>query len=368
MLRWISLAVLVVALVAGATFLSLNATIAEPTTAPAPPVITGPAPKMEFNEPLIYEFGSMAQLSAGNHTWEIKNVGDADLEIGLKRTTCSCTSTRLKAPDGEEKKTLVIKPKESTKIPVEWNTKTFRDDYSQGITLGTNDPAKPEVSLNVHGKVYPPVILVPNDVVRFESVSNEETHSTNIAVFSMDRPTTKVTKVTTSRPEFLVAKPEALTAEDCKQLKCKGGYKILVELKPGMPLGQFNEELVIETDHPLRSELKMAITGNAVGPISVIPARLRMTSVSSSQGAVSEMTLLVRGGKPTKIEVAYHPEKLAVKITPEAQPGRYKMTVTVPPGTAAGPVDGDIILKTDHPNAREMKVPVRVLISNVGAG
>ena len=44
------------------------------------------------------------------------------------------------------------------------------------------------------------------------------------------------------------------------------------------------------------------------------------------------------------------------------------MTVTVPPGTAPGPVDGEIILKTDHPSARELKVPVSILISSSSSG
>ena len=80
---------------------------------------------------------------------------------------------------------------------------------------------------------------------------------------------------------------------------------------------------------------------------------------------------MVRGDTPTKFEVAYHPDKLDVKITPDYTPtqkGRYKMTVTIPKGTAAGPVDGDIILKTDNPKASEMKIPVSVLISNSPAG
>ena len=50
-----------------------------------------------------------------------------------------------------------------------------------------------------------------------------------------------------------------------------------------------------------------------------------------------------------------------MKITPDDTPtqkGRYKMTVTVPPGHSAGPVEGEIILKTDHPRP-EMKIPVR---------
>ena len=89
--------------------------------------------------------------------------------------------------------------------------------------------------------------------------------------------------MTTSRPEFLVARPEPLTPEECKQLKVKAGYRVDVEMKPGMPLGRFHEELVIETDHPLKPEVKMSITGSIIGPISVIPERLRMPSVSSAR-------------------------------------------------------------------------------------
>jgi hypothetical protein len=82
------------------------------------------------------------------------------------------------------------------------------------------------------------------------------------------------------------------------------------------------------------------------------------------------MTLLVREGRPTKFEVAHHPEKLDVKITPDDTPtqkGRYKLMATVPRGTSAGRVIGDIILKTDHPRAGQMKIPVTVLISGSGA-
>ena len=371
MLRWIILAVVVIIMVAGATFVSLNAPTMEATALPAAPPPTGPQPKVEVSEPLTYEFGTMAQLSDGEHTWEIKNVGDADLVIWLDGTTCSCTTAKLYAPDGQAKPKLAIKPKESTKLPVEWHTKTFHDGYNQGITLGTNDPAHPSLAIGVKGMVHPPVVIVPNEMITFGSVSNEEKHSTAIAAFSADRPETKVTKLTTSRPAFLVARTEPLTAQEREQLKVKAGYHIFVEMKPGMPLGRFHDELVIETDHPLKSEIKMSIGGNVTGPITVIPERLRIPNVSSGQGATRDMTLLVSGAAPTKFEVASHPNKLDVKITPDDTPtqkGRYKMTVTIAKGTAAGPVDGDIILRTDNPKAVEMKIPVSVLISNSPAG
>ena len=40
----------------------------------------------------------------------------------------------------------------------------------------------------------------------------------------------------------------------------------------------------------------------------------------------------------------------------------------MPPGTPAGEIDGDIVLKTDHPKASELKIPVIILISNAIPG
>jgi hypothetical protein len=371
MLRWTALAFFVVLLVGATAFMTSDATIADPTPPPeVAPVVTGPSAKLELSEPDTFEFGTLPQLSGGKHTWEIKNVGEVDLEITMGETTCSCTVAKLKSPEGVPKPKLVIKPRESTKIDVEWQTKTFHDDYRQGVTLTTNDPAHASVSVTVHGKVHPPVIVVPGQTIAFSSVSNEEIQQRRIAVYSMDRPETKLTKFKTSRPEWLVARSEPLTAKDCESLKVKAGSTVIVEIKPGMPLGRFQEEMVIETDHPLKSDLKITITGNMIGPISAIPDRVRMSNVSSGKGASLDVSLLVRGGAPTKFEVLSHPEKLDVKITPDDTPtqhGRYKMTVTVAPGTSAGPVKGEIVLKTDNPKASELIIPVTVLISNLGA-
>jgi hypothetical protein len=369
MLRWIVLAVVVVALTAVATFLSVNAPDAETVVVPAVVIDNRPHPKVEVPEALIHEFGTMAQLSTATHTWEFKNLGDADLELWFESSTCSCTVAKLK--NGDEKKTLVVKPKDSTTIDLEWQTKTFHDDYSKGATIGTNDPVRPTVAIGVHGTVYPPVIVYPGATIALNTVSNDDEHVANIAVFSRDRPELKIKRLSTSRPEFFSAQYKALTPAEAKQIKCKAGYQVTVKMKAGVPIGRFVDELSIETDHPLKSDVKVQMTGNVTGPIGVIPERILMPQVSSSQGASRDLIIHVRGGRPTKFTVASHPEKVQVAIRSDDTPtqkGRYKMTVTVPPGTSAGPVYGEIILRTDHPSASEVSVPLTILISNTGAG
>ena len=66
--------------------------------------------------------------------------------------------------------------------------------------------------------------------------------------------------------------------------------------------------------------------------------------------------------------MARKPEKIDVAITPNDTPtqkGRYRLTVTVPPGTSpAGLVDDEIILQTDHPKVGELKFPVNIVVGS----
>ena len=46
----------------------------------------------------------------------------------------------------------------------------------------------------------------------------------------------------------------------------------------------------------------------------------------------------------------------------DGKAAKYQLTVTVPPGLPAGMMIEDIILKTDHPQAKEVKIPISVLV------
>ncbi len=305
MARWIILSVVVVALTAVTTFLVQYAADSSDESSYPVAATTGPQPKMEIDQDVSYHFGTMSQQSEGSHSWKITNKGEGDLELWLVgNTSCSCTIASLK--DGKKAQ---VKPGGSTKIDLDWNTKTFENDYRQTATIGTNDTSRPSFTLAVAGKVFPPVIVMPPQMITFGAISNEDTYHQRVAVFSQDRPDMKITDVATSRPAFFATKVVPLTADDCKQLKTKSGYKLDLEIKPGMPLGQFQEELVIKTDHPKRGEVKVSISGNVNGSITVVPERLRMPNVLARAGGSQDVMLMVRGGKPTLFEVVRKPAR-----------------------------------------------------------
>jgi hypothetical protein len=367
MLRWIGLALVVVCLTAAATLLSYYTP--EPSVGPVYSAgdMSGPQPKVEVEEPLIHDFGVMAQQDKGSHSWKVTNTGEGELEMWMDHSTCKCTIAKLKSSDGKTKPKVVLKPGETTTIDLEWETKSTQNAFLQSATIATNDPTRPLFQLDAKGTVHPPVVVFPQDMIRFDGISNEESNTRRIGVFSHDRPATKITKLSTTRPELLVTKLSAFDEQDRKQLNVKsGGYRVDVELKPGMPVGTYQDELVIETDHPLRPLIKVPIAIRTTGPISVVPLALRLTDVTSKNGAHRELAILVRGARPTNFEIEYKPAKLDVSIKPsDTQKGRYILQIDVPPGTQSGQIDDVIIIKTDHPHAQQIKVPVNILISNV---
>jgi hypothetical protein len=264
----------------------------------------------------------------------------------------------------------VLKPGESTTIDLEWNTKDFENSYSQGAAFGTNDPSRPVFRLTVAGKIYPAVIVYPQAAIQFPVIDNEEAHKARVAVFSPGRPEMKLTKLTSSNPAIVVH-VTPVTPEQAKRLKVEAAFEVEVEVQPGMPVGQFHEELIIQTDHPKEPEVRVSIAGKVTGPITVVPAGLRMSNVAGPRGASADLTLLVRGDHEIHFEVAYKPGKVEVAIMRDETPtmkGRYRMTVKVPAGTPAGPVQDEIVLKTDHPKVREVKIPVNILVSHSGTG
>jgi Protein of unknown function (DUF1573) len=376
MLRWVILVVAVVFLTGAATLVFQY--LPESEEAPkvpvvAPEAVTGPQPKIQVEGDMTYDFGKMAKRDEATHAWVVKNVGEAPLEIWQEgETTCSCTVAKPGLDADKKPIKMVIPPGGSDNISLSWHTKKdLPEDYSQGAKFGTNDPRMPLFLLQVKGKVYPAVMVYPPEMIQLASVSNEEPHEVTIAIYSKERPDLKLTQVSTSRPELIVASARPMKPDEAKGLQVEKGNIVTVKVKPGMPLGDFHDAIIIQTDHPKEPEVRVSIGGHVYGPISVTPERVRKTDVVSQKGATLGVTLVVRGDKGTKFEVVSKPKLLEVDISrDEKSPlkGRYRMNVKVPPGAPTGTVAGDIVLKTDNPMASELKIPVSILITRGGAG
>ncbi|MCY2935367.1 MAG: DUF1573 domain-containing protein [Planctomycetota bacterium] len=329
---------------------------------------SGPSPVATVDHEPSHSFEPMPQNSEGKHKWKITNTGKLDLELTKGPSTCSCTIANFVNDESK----FILKPGESTEIELKWETRLNNGEFKKSASVLTNDPLKPSVEFVVQGIVRPAVMVQPQDhVLNFSNVSNDNPNEALVAVYSSDKTDLKILNITNTKPEFITSKISPLSAEEKNRLSQKEtiyGQKVVVTLKPGMPVGLFSEEMIIKTDHPRQEDLKIMVTGKMTGPITCFPEVLRLSQISGEKGGQMQATLIVRDKKSVKFEVAVEPKPVKVTIVPAddskggESTGRYRLTLSIPPGSKPGALDAVVVLKTDHPLVKEIKIPVTAVI------
>lgn len=93
----------------------------------------------------VHNFGSVFEGIAVEYTFVIENRGDEALDISGVSASCGCTTT--------SKPTEPIEPGKSFSLDVLINTTGFGGTISKTITVYSNDPESPLLSLRVTGQV-----------------------------------------------------------------------------------------------------------------------------------------------------------------------------------------------------------------------
>jgi uncharacterized cupredoxin-like copper-binding protein len=401
MVRWVIFSIVVVAIAGIATIASTLTFTDDSKPADLIPtaqnVSNGPPGKATVDGTTTYDFGTLAQQTESKHEWVITNKGEGDIILQKGESTCSCTIANL-----EEGMSATLKPGKSTKVTLTFNTKTNDGKWNQSATvLVNNDPSTQQFKFLITGIVRPPVItLPPGGMIDFGQLENEADHVREMPIFSIDRPDTKFTSAKVANPDILTAEIKSFTPDEMKSLQAQvttmhgGGEpdhaehgpgapaagaakdaplaltkaaKLVVTLKKGATIGAFEDEVIVATDHPKRPGVPIRVAGKVKGPITIVPDQVRALEVVSKEGETINTVIWVRGQKETHFTVDKKPQELDVRITPMAAvPGsnsvRYAMTVKVPPGTQAKSITEDIVLKTDHPLAKELHVRVAILV------
>ncbi len=372
MMRWVLLVVLVVVVSAAIPLVLTALPTADesvPGLSPVGEERKGPAGEVELSSESKYDFGHLAFGDTGKHTWTIKNIGKGPLDLFKGSSTCTCTVANFeKDPKtGVAIDKLTLQPGETHDMTVSWTPKGS-GPFHKETSIETNDPKNPVVWFHITGEVNTAIVTVPpTQLLDVGRVSNSEGLETKMALTSPDRPETKVLGVKTSRPELLEAEVVPLEEKELKQLEFVAGYQINYTIKPSSEVGDFREEVVIQTDHPQMKSLTITVAGRLEGPISVVPRDIRIDGANSSNGGSRSVVLSVTDHRETKFEVVNKPENVEVEIQAanSGSAGKvrlYKMTVTLPPGTPPGVMKGQIVLKTDHPGASQLVVPFEAVV------
>lgn len=318
---------------------------AEPAPVPALDV-KGPKAVITVDE-TVHDFGSVWSGPTLQHSFSIKNTGDAPLEIKKVKPSCGCTIA------GTYPNTIA--PGDSGSFPFSMNSSKLRSRFEKSITISSNDPVTPELRLRLKGEVKNYVDMVP-DNANFGRVIGQEPQE---RVLNITNNTDKPLQLTLDPPADSKFKFELSEKEKGQK------FELRVTAQPPFQPGQMTTTVKLTTNIELQPALEVVATANIPERLDIQPPSITVTKSPEDAAAKdSGLTRVIRftnyGATPVKVLEAVSDDPENVKVTlNERTPGQaYTVTVNMPASYEPPTAGRTITLKTDDKEKPEVKIPV----------
>lgn len=225
-----------------------------------------------------FDFGVAEPGKLLQHTFELKNSGNAPLEVMLEGVTCKCLTMGL-----EKNKVVEVQPGDTLDIKLEWRSDSLTKNFKQYARIKTNDPEnrRAQIELMVTGRIVSPVLASPERVSsELKSSAEQATFEFRVHAFeseSIDPESFDIQGITfdrTSLESYLDFQWDRLSAEEvAKEPGAVAGYLVTGKVLPGAPKGVYIGKLSVETSsgHPVG--LDMAVRVQA--PIVIRPLKTK---------------------------------------------------------------------------------------------
>ncbi|MCI0534834.1 MAG: DUF1573 domain-containing protein [Verrucomicrobiales bacterium] len=216
----------------------------------------GGAPKIQFDT-TVFDFGKTSQVETVSGTFKFMNAGDAVLKIEQPKPQCGCTIASLK------KNTL--EPGESGEIPFTLNLGRSKIRLEKRITVNSNDPQTPQVSLTIKADYTPLYDIAPMSLAANIPLGGLVT---NLTITRTDGKPLPALKIQTSKPWITAQVDPSVKTDD-------GAARVRVEFQADGPPRRLSEFIQVyladQTNAPLSTVM---IYGRVMGELTVSPEAL----------------------------------------------------------------------------------------------
>lgn len=155
------------------------------------------APTISFPKS-THDFGKIGQGMTLPIAYNFKNTGNEPLTISGIQASCGCTNATTTV--------RTVQPGKSAQIKVDFHSGSFRGKVTKTLTVMSNDPKNPAVTLSFSGVVQPAVEISPVKV-NFNNLKKGKKFSQTVIVKPADPKGFKVNS-TQVRSKFInVSKP-----------------------------------------------------------------------------------------------------------------------------------------------------------------
>ena len=313
------------------------------------PARAADGPELVIEEP-VFDFGTVEQGTSVEHTFRVRNAGRAELRIDHVKTSCGCLAGLASAAD--------IPPGGEGRVNVVLDTGRIVGRTTKVVTVYTNDPAAPSAGLALSGAVETDIVASPAPLYlgklrRGEAVERE------IRV-TPGRPgaSYEVTAVEHTNPALRTS---------LERLPDGAGQRIVVTLEPHMPLGRFNDQLVLRTTSPRQSSLGVSVFGSVEGDVVVLPPQVTFGLARPGMTTERDLYIRNRGTHPLAVTAVSVPQRIVSYRLDTVQEGQeYRLTLRLRDGLPPGKVEGAVEIFTDHPDEGRLVVPLYAIVRDGG--
>lgn len=290
-----------------------------------------------------FDFGAVPQGTKVVHEFVLENKGKVDIQIQKITPSCGCTAATVESS--------AIKPGESGKIKVQFDTAGFAGSKVKTVEVLTSDVESPEVVLTVRGTVVPGVTAEPRKVEFGEISPGDEGDiwARDLTVSLREGTELKIEKVH-SYSRFITVTPletQGLT----------GKYR--VEISKDAPRGELRDRVVVQFVGDTQTALNIPVTAMIRGDLRLVPSTVSFGVVEGSEVLERRVKWENASRKDIKVTevVAAHPAVEASFVDVKAG-SRGVVVVKVDPTKLAGDLRTTVEVKTDHPTESELLLNV----------
>ena len=299
-----------------------------------------PKPRIVM-EPMEYDFGETVQGEAVKHTFVVKNLGDAPLEI-VAKPSCGCVTPYYDK---------LIEPGKEGKIEAELRTIGFRGAQIKTIQVTTNDPDNPNLTLRLTTVIRTAIEVKPSEQMALALKSDEPTVQ-EVEIVSNTNESLEVQEVSVNAP-FIRAETQKI---DDKRTK------ITFTISPEAPPGRSTFVATARTNSS--SMPQVSIVMNCEKGIILTPNTVFFGAINSATPLPVERIVTVsrsdKGFQIKKFEVDDPNIEVRHEATEDYR--QHRFVLRYKGGWQPGTVRRNLVIETDDTQQKTLQV---LLVANV---
>ena len=313
-------------------------------------------PDIQF-ETQTADFGRLVEGEKTEIHYHFRNAGTDTLIIENVRTSCGCTAALV-----SEKR---VAPGEKGDIRVTFNSNGFQGKPHKTVTVWSNDPDTPKVTLSFSGIVWSEVEVTPRriafgqiDKAALDNAIPDGKREEAVRLWRAVRvkfPTNPKLFVT----EAKVSSP-ALKAEVMPRAKEDAGEDMVrIGLTPEARIGSLLEQVTISTTSKIQPTVSVGVRADVRGDLIAAPRSLPIRVSRKDTSYVRQVFVWKKGKKNLRIEAVKDLTGIFVTNVVELRPGaQYRIDLRLKPDAKPGSVKGKVIIRTNYPEEPFVEISV----------